>query len=62
MFNENYKLLDSNDQKENTENNFKNKKYEDIIKLVDEKILNSFKNIEAFFLQLNNWQKNTMLW
>ena len=52
------KLLDSNDQKENRENIFKNKKYEDIIKLVDEKILNSFKNIEAFFLQLNNYRGN----
>ena len=42
----------------NIEKNFKDNNYEEIIKLIDEKILNKIKNIEIFFLALNNHRGN----
>lgn len=44
-----------NDQSEDIQKEL-NEKYDELIKLIEEKILNNIANIEAFFLELNNYR------
>ena len=44
-----------NDQNEDIQKEL-NEKYDELIKLIEEKILNNIANIEAFFLELNNYR------